>query len=134
MTQELTPQQVIQDLCRRDPRYPFEAYEFVFAALGYVQQEMKKKGLFEEGSQHVSGQQLSTGCRDFAVQEFGLMAGTVLKSWNITRTDDIGEIVYNLIENQLMTKTDTDSKADFSNVFDMQKSLSQTFQFNLDSP
>jgi len=132
MTQELSPQQLIQDLCRRDQRYPFEAYEFVFSALGYVQQEMKKQGQVKEGAQHVSGQQLATGCRDFAVQEFGMMAGTVLKSWNIHQTDDFGEIVYNLIESQLMTRTDTDSKEDFRQVFDLHKTVSQGFEFKLD--
>lgn len=132
MTPEPTPQQLLQDLCRRDTRYPFEAYEFVYAALGYVQQEMKKNGQTKEGSQHVTGQQLSLGSRDFALQEYGMMAGTVLKTWNISQTADIGEIVYNLIGIQLMTKTDTDRKEDFHNVYDMQKAFAEGFRFQFE--
>lgn len=131
MTKEPSPQQILQDLCRRDPRYPFEAYEFLFAALGYVQQEMKKQGKFKEGPQHVSGQQLAEGCRDFAIQEFGMMAGTVFKSWNIRETADIGEMVYNLINCELMSKTDNDRKEDFHNVYDMKQAFSQSYDFML---
>lgn len=123
-------QEILNTLCKRDPRYPVEAYEFVFAALGYVQDEMKKQGNIKEGPNHITGKQLAIGCRDFALQEFGMMAGTVLKSWGISRTDDFGEIVYNLIGVELMTKNDTDRKEDFHNVYNLQKELSQEFQFS----
>lgn len=132
MTSETSPQQLLQDLCKRDQRYPFEAYEFVYAALGYLQDLMKKQEVVKEGPKHVTGQQLSEACRDFALQEFGLMAGTVLGTWNIKQTDDIGELVYNLIGINLMTKTDTDSKEDFHNVYDMKQALNQRFTFTLE--
>lgn len=129
MTNEPSPQELLQELCRRDTRYPFEAYDFVYQALGYVQHEMKKKGTIKEGPNHVTGQQLSEGCRDFAIQEYGMMAGTVLNTWNIKETADIGELVYNLININLMTKTDTDRKEDFHNVYDMKKALANGFSF-----
>jgi uncharacterized repeat protein (TIGR04138 family) len=129
MTNEPRPEELLQELCRRDTRYPFEAYEFVFQALGYVQHEMKQKGMPKEGPNHVTGQQLSEACREFALQEYGMMAGTVLRSWNIKKTDDIGELVYNLININLMTKTDTDRQEDFNNVYDMKKVFASEFSF-----
>lgn len=128
---EPSPQQLLLELCRRDSRYPFEAYEFLFAALGYVQQEMKKSGKFKDGPSHITGQQLAEGCRDFAIQEFGMMAGTVFKSWNIRSTADIGEMVYNLIDCELMSKTDTDRKEDFHDVYDIDQAFSQRYSFML---
>lgn len=131
MTPEISAQQLLQDLCRRDTRYPLQAYEFVYAALGYVQEEMIKKEPAKEGPRHVTGQQLAIGCRDLALQEYGMMASVVLKSWNITETADIGEMVYNLIGIGLMTRTETDRKEDFHNVYDMQKVFAESFQFQL---
>ncbi|HQR06897.1 MAG TPA: hypothetical protein PLN21_08750 [Gemmatales bacterium] len=132
MTNEPSPQELLQELCRRDQRYPFEAYDFVYQALGFVQNEMKNKGTIKEGPNHVTGQQLSEGCRDFALQEYGMMAGTVLNSWNIKETADIGELVYNLININLMTRTDTDRKEDFHNVYDMKKAFAIGFSFTFD--
>jgi uncharacterized repeat protein (TIGR04138 family) len=132
MTKEPSPHHLLTDLCRRDPRYPFEAYEFIYAALGYIQQELKKQGKSKEGPNHITGQQYARGCRDFALQEFGLMAGTVMKSWNIHSTADFGEMVYNLIGLELMSKTETDSKEDFHNVFDFEKEFTQGFRFSFE--
>ena len=132
MTNEPSPQELLQQLCRRDTRYPFEAYDFVYQALGYVQHEMKKKGTTKEGPNHVTGQQLSEGCRDFALQEYGMMASTVLKSWNIQETADIGELVYNLININLMTRTETDRKEDFHDVYDMKKAFTNGFSFSFE--
>lgn len=132
MTNEPSPQELLQDLCRRDTRYPFEAYDFVYQALGYVQDEMKKKRkqeASEDTSKHVTGQQLSEACRDFALEEYGMMAGAVLDSWNIKKTDDIGQLVYNLININLMSKSETDRQEDFNNVYDMKKAFVSEFSF-----
>jgi uncharacterized repeat protein (TIGR04138 family) len=130
MKSEKNPQELLNELCKRDVRYPFEAYEFVYAALGYVQDQMVKAGLPKDKPKHVTGQQLSEACRDFALEQFGLMAGAVLRNWNIHKTDDIGELVYNLIGIELMSKTDTDRREDFNNVYDMKAAFSKGFQFS----
>src|SRR5918911_326452 len=104
----------LAELVRRDPRYPYEAYEFVFAALAHTQKALGRApgdegGEQAEASHHVSGPELLKGARDFALREFGLMARTVFRRWGINRTDDIGEIIFNLIEANLMSKTPEDS-------------------------
>jgi uncharacterized repeat protein (TIGR04138 family) len=122
MSREPSPKELLQELCRRNPRYPFEAYEFLFAALGFVQHRLQEAGKAAAPG-HVTGQQLAEGCRDLAMQEFGMMARTVLRLWNIHTTDDFGEMIYNLIEVGLMGKNDTDRKEDFHNVYDLDASL-----------
>jgi uncharacterized repeat protein (TIGR04138 family) len=124
MANDPSPQERLQSLIKQDARYPMEAYEFLFAALGFVQHRLREQGKIPgEEAGHVTGQQLAEGCRDLALQEFGLMARTVFRLWNINKTDDFGEMIYNLIEIGLMRKTDTDRKEDFSNVFDMEQAL-----------
>ena len=48
--------------------------------------------------QHVAAHELAWACRDFAREQFGLMAGPVLAHWGIRRTEDIGRIVFTLVE------------------------------------
>src|SRR5437588_363005 len=89
-------------IVRRDPRYAYEAYEFVYAALSYTQQLLDRappgRGASEpEAQYHVTGRELLRGVREFALREFGLMARTVFRLWGINCTGDFGEIVFNLV-------------------------------------
>jgi len=121
------------EIVRRDPRYAYEAYEFVFAALDYTLQMLGKqdaeKG--ETGPRHVSGSELLEGVRQLALREFGLMARTVFRQWGVNRTGDFGVIVFNLVEAELMSKTPEDSLADFENRFDLDEALVQGFRLEL---
>src|SRR5687767_5762002 len=116
----------LADIVRRDPRYTYEAYEFVFEALKFTQRNLGRQPPEDPESpdlldkqHHVSGPELLRGARDLALREFGLMARTVFRMWGIHKTDDFGEIVFNLVESNLMSKTDEDSREDFRNLFDL---------------
>ena len=127
----------IADSVRRDPRYPYEAYEFVFAALAHTQKALGRvpggeAGEEAEAANHVSGPELLRGARDFALREFGLMARTVFRRWGINRTDDFGEIIFNLIDANLMSKTPQDSRADFHAVYDLDEELVNGYRIRLE--
>jgi uncharacterized repeat protein (TIGR04138 family) len=115
------------EIVRRDPRYDYHAYEFVFQALHHTQKmlgHLPRSGpKAERPEHHVSGRQLLLGVKDLAHREFGLMARVVFKCWGINSTADFGEIVYNLIEGELMTRTEEDSRQDFHNVYDLDQAL-----------
>ncbi|MCR9217796.1 MAG: Minf_1886 family protein [Phycisphaerales bacterium] len=81
-----------------------------------------------DGSRHVTGQELCLGLRDYAQQQFGLLAMTVLNSWNIRRTEDFGKIVFAMIEAGLLRKTEQDSIADFQNVYDFPEVFGSTHE------
>ena len=128
-----SPNSKLLAVARNDPRYAYEAYEFVFQALDYTQ-KMLGRGQTDENTDptesrhHVSPRQLLDGIRGFALQEFGLMARAVFKLWGIQRTDDFGEIVFNLIEAELMSKTADDSRQDFHGVYDLDEALVDGFR------
>jgi uncharacterized repeat protein (TIGR04138 family) len=118
---------------RNDSRYAYEAYEFVFLALEHTQKMLGREATDEssdpnETRHHVSPRQLLDGVRGFALQEFGLMARAVFRQWGIQRTDDIGEIVFNLIEAELMSKTADDSREDFQGIYDLDEALVDGFR------
>jgi uncharacterized repeat protein (TIGR04138 family) len=124
----------LDELVRRDPRYAYEAYEFLFAALAHTQKLLGRTPPPDAASEkdyHVSGRQLLEGAIDLALREFGLMARTVFHLWGIDRTDDFGEIVFNLVEANLMSKTDKDSRRDFHDVYDLDRALVEDYRIEL---
>jgi uncharacterized repeat protein (TIGR04138 family) len=127
----------LAEVVRRDPRYTYEAYEFVFQALGHTQKLLGKvprgaKASEEEPQHHVTGPELLDGIRDLALREFGLMARTVFHLWGIDKTDDFGEIVFNLVESKLMSKTNDDCREDFRNIYDLDEALVHGYRIQLD--
>jgi uncharacterized repeat protein (TIGR04138 family) len=127
----------LAEVVRRDPRYVYEAYEFVFEALRYTQAMLDRLPPEERGGEpgahhHVSGKELLEGIRQYALRQFGLMARTVFHLWGIDRTDDFGEIVFNLVEAKLMSRTESDQRSDFHAVFDLDTALTEGYQIKLD--
>jgi uncharacterized repeat protein (TIGR04138 family) len=45
------------------------------------------------------------------------MSKTVLNSWGVTRCRDFGDIVFNLIDYKVFSKTDADRQEDFSDLY-----------------
>jgi uncharacterized repeat protein (TIGR04138 family) len=113
------------NILEKDKRYKVQAYTFVMAALDVAQKQTKK-------TKHVSGRELCQGFKTLAQSEFGLMAKTVLESWGIRTTDDIGEIIYNMIDEGMMGKTDEDKKEDFHNVFGFDQVFLKEYPFTQD--
>lgn len=117
-------QKVIEDL----GLYPAEAFDFVECGLTYTVNRIHGPtgaASRQDVNRHVSGQQLCTGLRDYALSQWGMLARTVLSRWNITSTLDFGRIVFALVDSGLMQKQEQDSVEDFRNVF--------TFQLAFDS-
>ena len=56
------------------------------------------------------------------------MALTVLQSWGLTCTEDIGEVVFNLVESGKLGKTEGDRKEDFAHGFDFKTAFELPFQ------
>ncbi len=123
----------LDEVVRRDPRYAYEAYEFVFAALSHTQRILGRLPPQEatgEQDYHVSGPQLLDGVRDLALREYGLMARTVFHMWGIDHTSDFGEIVFNLVEANLMSKTSEDNRDDFRDVYDLDQVLVRDYRID----
>ena len=102
---------IIENICSKDKRYKPDAYEFTMQTLYFTQNRLKRP-------RHVSGRELSLGLRDFAIEQYGPMAKVVLSAWGITGTEDFGNIVFNLIAEKVLSKTEEDSPADFRDVYD----------------
>ena len=107
--------EVVEQICDQDLRFSSDAYHFVQEGLNHTLKSLKRGG--QHAHRHVSGQELLYGLREFALKEYGPMSKAVLNEWGIKTTDDIGQIVFNLVNASVLGKNETDSPNDFKNVF-----------------
>ncbi len=107
---------------RDDGRYAPDAYEFIHAGLAYTTRRLSRRHMVGE-PEHVTGQELCEGLRDLAISRWGLLAKAVLQHWNIRRTRDFGEMVYFMIELDLMGRQDSDRIEDFDSVYDFDEAF-----------
>jgi uncharacterized repeat protein (TIGR04138 family) len=124
--QTISFEEIVEQIVAKDKRYPRDAYSFVREALDHTH---KSAGKSSKGKQirHVSGQELLAGIRDFALQQFGPMAMTVLEEWGIKSCSDFGEIVFIMIEFNLLKKTEKDSRADFENGYNFHSAFREPY-------
>ena len=113
-----SPEKMLHEVIRRDGRYPMDAFEFLHEGLARAVRREYGEQLDVEGPKHVTGPQLCVALRDEALDRWGLLAKAVLARWNVRATLDFGQMVYLLVDNGLMQKTDKDSVEDFRDVYD----------------
>lgn len=111
-------------IVKKDKRYKVDAYEFVLNALSFTQKKLQKKS-------HVTGQELLWGIKEYALERFGGMSKTVFEHWGIKITEDFGEIVFNMVKENMLYKTESDSKEDFKGVYDFTDAFKARFDTRL---
>jgi len=154
----LDPAHPLGQLLQRDPRYKLDAYLFVLEALSFAQDSL---GLGAEppledlepargveaapktrpgrsrrkpAERHLTGQELCEAARQYALQQYGYLARTVLAAWGVQSTDDLGEIVFNMIEIGQMRKTRKDKREDFHGVYDFEEAFCRDCSFVVPDP
>lgn len=110
----------IDRIISRDKRYKTQAYSFVMAAVEHT------INLLEE-PRHVTAGELLDGIRGSAMKQYGPMAKQVFNFWGVTETRDFGNIVYNLIDEGLLSKNDEDSLEDFASIYDFTKVFEEDY-------
>jgi uncharacterized repeat protein (TIGR04138 family) len=149
------PAHPIGQLLNRDPRYKLDAYLFVLEALTFAQDSLgmgaepptedlePARGTTEPPKprsrsgkprrkapeRHLTGQELCEAARQYALQQYGYMSRTVLGTWGVRSTADLGEIVFNMIEIGQMRKTRKDKREDFHGVYDFDEAFSRDLSF-----
>ncbi|MBF0522823.1 MAG: hypothetical protein HQL24_07200 [Candidatus Omnitrophica bacterium] len=115
---------IVEKICEQDVRYKQDAYVFVMEALSFTQ---KKFGRIR----HVSGEEILQGMKDLLLEKYGPMAITVLEHWGIKNTEDFGHIVFNLVENKILSKTEEDNIDTFRNAYNFEDVFRQGYRKQL---
>ncbi len=106
----------LREVAERDGRYHLNAYRFVYEALDFTLKSLDRKG-------HVTGRELMEGLRDYALEQFGGLAPMVFGQWGVRKTADFGSIVFNLVGANLMGRSDSDTMADFEDIYDFREAF-----------
>jgi uncharacterized repeat protein (TIGR04138 family) len=118
-------EQSVVSILKRERRFDPHAYFFLKDALDFT---LKRIAEGNGGmARHVSGPELLEGFRDFALDQFGPMASTLMREWGLRKCQDVGDMVFHLIEEQVFGKQDSDRREDFSEAFDFEESLVKPF-------
>jgi len=119
--------EVVELILRDDSRFDKGAYFFVRKALDHTLQELREhtRG---RATNHVSGQELLGGIRDFALEQYGPMTITLFDRWGLSKCSDFGDIVFSLVEQGVFGKTDADCREDFADAYDFREAFADPFE------
>lgn len=124
MAQQLAFRDGIMDRIRiREQRFDERAYLFVLSALEFCQQRLAER-------RHISGAELAHACRELALERFGVMSKLVLEHWGIRSTADIGDIVFTLVDLQLLISQAHDQREDFVEIFDFETAFERDYPWH----
>ncbi|HEY8310929.1 MAG TPA: Minf_1886 family protein [Gemmatimonadaceae bacterium] len=114
---------VMDQIRQRESRYEEGAYLFVLAALEYSQAQLQVR-------RHITGKELAIACRDMAIDRYGIMARMVLSRWGIASTDDIGSVVFTLVDLGFLASQPTDTREQFADVYDFFEAFERRYPWN----
>lgn len=97
-------------------RFRPTAFFLILQALHEAQRHRQEPG-------HVSGRDLLEGLRLVVRRQFGPMSLTVLQHAGLQRTEDVGDLVFLMVENGLLKKQEEDGPEDFRNVYDFEEAF-----------
>jgi uncharacterized repeat protein (TIGR04138 family) len=112
-------------ICAKDVRFAREGYLFVRDSLNHTQKEISKKNRDE--ARHITGQELLTGIREYALAQYGPMATMLFQEWGIRNCRDFGIMVFNMVDAGWLAKTETDSITDFESGYDFHEAFQKPF-------
>ncbi len=113
----------VEAITARHPEYAADAYTFIHESLNDTVQQLSKDG----APRHLSAEELYFGSCMFAVKQYGPLAIEVLNHWGIEDSSDIGNLVYNLIEEGIFGKQKEDAREQFDGLPDLKDLLDRPF-------
>ncbi len=116
MTELQFADDVLDQLQQRNPRFHARSYLFVLQALHTVIRALDEP-------RHISGRELTEGVRELAIGRYGTLARTVLEHWGIHETEDVGRVVFALVEQGILVRQDSDRPEDFVDLFDFEEAF-----------
>lgn len=123
--QKIRFDEAIKLVLKKDERFQIDAYHFLREVLDHTVKSLRGDELIEH--RHVSGPELLEGLVEYAHKEYGSMASVVLDSWGIRESEDLGTMVFNLIEVGAFGKSEEDSPADFSGNVSLKIALQEPY-------
>jgi uncharacterized repeat protein (TIGR04138 family) len=123
MSELLFADHVLDQLQERHPRFHARSYLFVLEALHGVIRSLPTP-------RHITGGELADGVRTLALERYGTLARAVLEHWGIHETEDVGRVVFAMVEQGILVKQDEDSPDDFVGLFDFEEVFERDYPWS----
>ncbi|MBO7482392.1 MAG: hypothetical protein J6U17_00710 [Kiritimatiellae bacterium] len=101
------------DIVSRDSRYDARAYALLMDVIHYLGQ----------GDRHMSGEDILDEFKERTLDLYGPMSWTVLREWGVTKCEDIGEMMFNLVESRRIRRDEGDTPEAFSGGYDFRETF-----------
>ncbi len=115
---------IVSQISQEDPRYHVDSYEFVMEALSFAQRRFKN-------TRHINGNEFLEGIKGLLIKKFGPMTLTVLNHWGIKKTEDFGNIVFNLEQYKIIARDNQDHYETFKDAYDFQEVFDKGYRKQL---
>ena len=115
---------VIDRLAAQHERFKRDAFYYVARAIESAHDRIKKK---EHRKRHISGRELVQEIVRLARAEFGYLAWTVFREWGWDSTEAIGDVVFIMVDNGILSARESDSPQDFVQVCDLAAVLERDY-------
>jgi uncharacterized repeat protein (TIGR04138 family) len=115
---------IMDQIRMRERRFHEHAYLFVLMALEFCQSRLTER-------RHIAGRELALACRDLALNRYGVLARLVLEHWGIRSTAHLGDVVFTLVELNLLIRQSTDSRDDFLDVYEFDDAFEDNYPWNV---
>lgn len=114
---------LIEQLRLRERRFHEDAFIFLLTALEHLQSRLPER-------RHVDGRELAHAVRELALDRFGVLSRQVLAHWGVRSTEDLGDIVFALVDTGLLASQPGDSRDDFIGVYDFDEAFEASYPWN----
>ncbi len=118
--------EALDAVLNNDPRYARDAYGFLRDALDFTIKKRRKSR--KDDISDVSAADLLDGFRLYALKECGPMARDVLGYWGVRSSEDVGNLVFNLVDAGILSKTEHDTIEEFRKGFDFDEAFLAPFR------
>ncbi len=122
---QLSFEAAVKKIRLTETRFSLSAYEFVRRSLDHALQRLGRAD--HKRPAHVRGEELLESFRALALQEFGPMAKTVLNDWGISSCTEVGEVVFQLVQQGILGKSETDKIDDFQEIYTFTEAFENPF-------
>lgn len=102
------------DIVAKDARFDARAYALLMDVIRY---------LGGEESRHMTGADILEEFKERALDQYGPLTYTVLTEWGLACTEDIGEMMFNLVEGCRISKDEDDTPEAFVGGYDFREAF-----------
>ena len=107
------------DIVAKDKRYAARAYALLMDVVHFLSGGKHR---------HVSGEEILDEFKERALDQYGPLTYTVLDEWGLSCTEDIGEMMFNLVDAKRIGRDENDTSDSFVGGYDFKETFLQPYQ------